>query len=743
MGNGGIVEARKVFSQQTPPAKRGTRVATSRVLGQQSTWIPCSAPPVYRPLGQRAQTKLVPGHSSAPLVPWPTVAATQQKPVAVSGGQPVYRPQAPEIQTKAAHIPGCAPPVYRPLGPPVQRELAARGKAANPVMHSPNFALESRPAPSVYRPFSGQTLAQNPQFSGGTGTLQRTHATPGSLVTQYVTQQKFQTLPAYEPYNRAVAPRRAASPPACRLNPGLAPGPAPPVYGPRNGSAVLLPKPTAFKIAEPKNTNLNMPAPRKVEVIQRSSAEVLTVEDLSDLVQKGAVIKPPGVETLDELIADLQLQNAEREQAEQIAALDRQMAEIDRATKGLLAAARKVPPRTANPGKDEDAGQWAELDRQMAEIDRKTKALSAGATQNQAPSQPTRSTPATTLPSTAPQTNPASAPAQNAGWDVPYMAENLLSAHGAGYSTGPVSILGVAANFASSPFGPNPTNVPSQVGYTGSVANFVSGAGDIAGIVRASLTLHDARQVLASGATDAQKQLAWAQIKSAAADMVTQFTDLSGQMAGLASTFAASGSQVATNTLVTAPFISTAVGSAVATRSIRRAALADRYRKELDKVLTSIPASGKYNELWNAAKFVRNQMAKRQFSQVAGALGAIAGAGGGVALGIGAVAAAAGTAAVMATPVGWGLAAAAGIVALSIGAYKGYRYIRKVRKHGPDQGKGEKRKKHAAALIAALHSSDLNIVRLAQDIISARGLTPAVLMGTGGQQLLEEKLKSW
>lgn len=105
-----------------------------------------------------------------------------------------------------------------------------------------------------------------------------------------------------------------------------------------------------------------------------------------------------------------------------------------------------------------------------------------------------------------------------------------------------------------------------------------------------------------------------------------------------------------------------------------------------------------------AVAYHQTQMGKRAGRHILGALGATAGAvAGGLAL-----------AGLLATPVGWGLLAASGLVAAGIGAHKLYRWWKK-RKEGTLH---TERQGHAAALVDAVHGNSPDDKAMAENLLS-------------------------
>jgi outer membrane lipoprotein SlyB len=127
-------------------------------------------------------------------------------------------------------------------------------------------------------------------------------------------------------------------------------------------------------------------------------------------------------------------------------------------------------------------------------------------------------------------------------------------------------------------------------------------------------------------------------------------------------------------------------------------------------------------------------MNKRKKRNLIGAAGATMGAvGGGLLLGglLGAS---------MLTPIGWGLAAAGGLVAAGLGIHKLYRWHQK-RKAGQ---LGVERDKHARTLHKAINAPDNDQEhREAVKLLRARGISREQATGPEGLDLLKRKAESW
>ena len=91
------------------------------------------------------------------------------------------------------------------------------------------------------------------------------------------------------------------------------------------------------------------------------------------------------------------------------------------------------------------------------------------------------------------------------------------------------------------------------------------------------------------------------------------------------------------------------------------------------------------------------------------------------------------------TPVGWALAAAGGLAAAGLGAYKLYRWNKK-RKAGT---LGVERDRNARALHAAATGPVGQARTDAHRILRARGIDPAQIQGDEGLALLRRKSESW
>ena len=135
-----------------------------------------------------------------------------------------------------------------------------------------------------------------------------------------------------------------------------------------------------------------------------------------------------------------------------------------------------------------------------------------------------------------------------------------------------------------------------------------------------------------------------------------------------------------------------------------------------------------------AAEHQAAQMNKRKKRSLIGAAGATLGAvGGGLLLGglLGAS---------MLTPIGWGLAAAGGLVAAGLGAHKLYRWHQK-RKAGQ---LGVERERHAQTLHKAINNPDTaEEHEQGKKLLAARGITPEQATGPEGIDFLKRKAEAW
>jgi len=144
------------------------------------------------------------------------------------------------------------------------------------------------------------------------------------------------------------------------------------------------------------------------------------------------------------------------------------------------------------------------------------------------------------------------------------------------------------------------------------------------------------------------------------------------------------------------------VNAAVAARSGWRGfrALMHAWRGRRVQSEQQGPVSG---PVAGAVAYHQTQMGKRAGRHLLGAAGAAAGAvAGGLAL-----------AGLLATPVGWGLLAAGGLVAAGIGAHKLYRWWKK-RKEGTLH---TERRNHAAALVDAVHGNNDADRQMAENLL--------------------------
>jgi hypothetical protein len=695
-------------------------------------------------------------------------------------GPPVYRPNL-ALESR----PG--PSAYRPLSgerPAPKRQFtqgalqrmnatAGRGIGASqpaaqpqtqqrlqgPPVYRPNLALEARPAPSAYRPSSSETPARNKQLAGGT--LQRMNATAGrgtgasQPAAQPQTQQRLQGPPVYRPQNPAAAQRKTTDPPAYRPNLGLKPRPAPPVYRPGSGSSALLLKATASKLAAPKMPDSGMRGSKKFDVIQRSIEEEYN-QLIAGLKQfKGQPIQPPPTPPLakitvpgppPELIEELLRQPGAvvrraalgQPPPELIEELLRQPGAVVKGAGRMptqpnvipppptppLAQPPPTPPKVRRPTiveeEEEEEGEEEEVSvEEISEEELRQLAIEA------------------------PQTPILY------GYEV---EQGILGAT-PGESTSVFGAGGLAGNLASFAWSSNPSNVPSAIGLEGGgVTSVAGGVGDVYGIVNASKTIHEARKVLSQYDLSPEKKqeiaewlLANRKVKSAGADLASMLVDAPGQTIDIIGDIAnVAGASWASTVGAVGTGLSLPVSTFVAVRGARSAHLAGKYKKEVEKALKSqdLQKLGKQSELYKAAAYMRSQMWKRQARHAIGATGAAIGT-------VGSAFAIAGTAvasaALFATPVGWALGAAGAVVALGVGGYKAYRFVRKRRRKKAGRGLGGKRSHVAAVLLQALQSNDPAEYQAAVAIVEARDLEPKVLLAdkVKGRELLEEKLKSW
>ena len=153
-----------------------------------------------------------------------------------------------------------------------------------------------------------------------------------------------------------------------------------------------------------------------------------------------------------------------------------------------------------------------------------------------------------------------------------------------------------------------------------------------------------------------------------------------------------------------------------------------------------------------AAHFMREKMRKRKERQYMGAAGAGLSVAGGLAFGLGAL----GVAGAMMTPIGWGLAAAGGAVALGLGAHKLYRWAKKRRQKGSGKGLGEERTMHAQHIHAAMNLGEVQNGKRtfstldekkthieAKRLLDARRIKHEHASGKAGVEYLKKKMERW
>jgi hypothetical protein len=170
------------------------------------------------------------------------------------------------------------------------------------------------------------------------------------------------------------------------------------------------------------------------------------------------------------------------------------------------------------------------------------------------------------------------------------------------------------------------------------------------------------------------------------------------------------------------------INSLVAARSLYRGHRAAEHEGNLER-LRGIQDPG----MQAVVDHQKGQMNRRKWRSRIGAFGATLGAvGGGLLLGglLGAS---------MLTPIGWALAAAGGLAAAGLGAYKFARWYQK-RKAGTLH---TERERHARALHTAANDHRNPGYADALRILNARGITPEQVTGDEGLNLLKRKSESW
>jgi hypothetical protein len=142
-----------------------------------------------------------------------------------------------------------------------------------------------------------------------------------------------------------------------------------------------------------------------------------------------------------------------------------------------------------------------------------------------------------------------------------------------------------------------------------------------------------------------------------------------------------------------------------------------------------------------AARHHADQMNKRKKRSWLGFGGAALGVAGGALLAAG-----------MLTPVGWGLAAAGGLVAAGLGLHKLWRWHKK-RKEGT---LNVERTRHAEMLHGAMNNPHADVAEdtpqrqqaiaqrdQATRVLAARGITPGQVRGDKGVDFLKRKAEGW
>jgi hypothetical protein len=361
----------------------------------------------------------------------------------------------------------------------------------------------------------------------------------------------------------------------------------------------------------------------------------------------------------------------------------------------------------------------------------------------------------------------------------PVTGQNVLDFATAN-TPGPITGVSGAANAVSSVLNPPTTNVrsgfansrfvntmaPLSRGATATSAatNVATGLADVTGIVSDAVSMHkkggwsrfwgglkanfrnpfakpkDSTAEAAEGRSEAKRLLV---------NTATNATDLG------ANQIPSAISSVGTLTGHAAPAVlgtvaagaGMGINSVVAARSLWRGGRAAMHESRVNKLLAENevaksrllvdPENPELTpEMEAAAKHHSEQMNKRKKRSLIGAAGATLGAvGGGLLLGglLGAS---------MLTPIGWGLAAAGGLVAAGLGAHKLYRWWKK-RKEGT---LGEARKTHANTIYNAMQQPEDHPDRQsASKLLKARGITPEQLHGDRGEaiNLLKRKAEAW
>ncbi len=267
---------------------------------------------------------------------------------------------------------------------------------------------------------------------------------------------------------------------------------------------------------------------------------------------------------------------------------------------------------------------------------------------------------------------------------------NLITAHSPGIYTGPVSAVGEAStvlNFLDKAHKISKSVEARNVnmGFAPSASGL---AGDALGGILAVKTI--AENVKGCRSDDyVDRRVARAAVKTGLADLGSQVVDAGSQVSSIIGN---TSLPVATTASNIAPFLAAPVNLAVGVRATRSWWRARNYQSSFETI-----ANEKDPSLREEAQFAADQMRKRKWRQGIGAVGAALGTAGAISLGVGVVVAGAAT---LATPIGWGLAGAGAAVALGLGAYKAYRYIKK-RRAGE---LGKDRRNRAQHIIDVLHS---------------------------------------
>jgi hypothetical protein len=278
-------------------------------------------------------------------------------------------------------------------------------------------------------------------------------------------------------------------------------------------------------------------------------------------------------------------------------------------------------------------------------------------------------------------------------------------------------------------------NTPTgALGKVGLGANIATGAADAVGLLSDMNTVRQmgasrfvsglGRTITRTRGRNAQEAEDRSASKRVVANTVQNAWDATNQASSI---LTATGRHVPQALGAVASGAGVGVNALVAGRSAYRAIRAQKHESAMNREI----ARGRLSPAMQAAaQHHADQMNTRKKRSWLGFGGAALGVAGGAMLLAG-----------MATPVGWGLAAAGGLVAAGLGAYKLGRWAYKKYKGTL----GVDREKHAQTLHTAINDPRASAAdrNQATRLLRARGITPAEVTGTAGKDLLKRKAEAW